>query len=140
MAETELKFIVFEATPVVTVTILGSKPTQNQYYFHIFEIFQKLKSKFLHNINHNRIFHINFIFIILYFQSGFLSVVVPPDILNQPDSNNALLEDGITNEGGTIQLVCVATGVPEPSVMWKREDSKDIILRNEGRDKQGMKK
>lgn len=37
-------------------------------------------------------------------------------------------------------MVCVATGVPEPSVMWKREDSKDIILRNEGRDKQGMKK
>lgn len=78
-------------------------------------------------------------FYLLYFQSGFLSVVVPPDILNQPDSNNALLEDGITNEGGTIHLVCVATGVPEPSVMWKREDSKDIILRNEGRDKQGTR-
>lgn len=96
----------------------------------------------LYNINHKYLQNISYkiYFYLLYFQSGFLSVVVPPDILNQPDSNNALLEDGITNEGGTIQLVCVATGVPEPSVMWKREDSKDIILRNEGRDKQGMKK
>lgn len=61
---------------------------------------------------------------------------MPPDILNQPDTNSANLEEGITNEGGTIQLMCLATGVPEPTVIWKRENGKEIVLRNEGRDKQ----
>ncbi|XP_055711592.1 lachesin isoform X1 [Phlebotomus papatasi] len=72
-------------------------------------------------------------------QSGYLSVVVPPDILNQPDTNSATQEEGITPEGGTVQLVCSATGVPMPSVQWRREGGKDIVLRNEGRDKQVIK-
>uniref|UniRef100_A0A1B0CHA9 Ig-like domain-containing protein n=1 Tax=Lutzomyia longipalpis TaxID=7200 RepID=A0A1B0CHA9_LUTLO len=72
-------------------------------------------------------------------QSGYLSVVVPPDILNQPDTNSATQEEGITPEGGTVQLVCSATGVPLPSVQWRREGGKDIVLRNEGRDKQVVK-
>lgn len=62
---------------------------------------------------------------------------MPPDILNQPDVSSANLEEGVTSEGGTIQLVCRATGVPDPTVIWKRENGKDIVLRNEGRDKQG---
>lgn len=69
-------------------------------------------------------------------QSGHLVVVVPPDILNEPDLNTGSLDEGITNEGGQIQLVCIATGVPEPSVQWRREGGKDIVLRSEGRDKQ----
>lgn len=43
-------------------------------------------------------------------QSGHLAVVVPPDILNEPDLNTGSLDEGITNEGGQIQLVCIATG------------------------------
>lgn len=65
-------------------------------------------------------------------------MVVPPDILNSPDSSGGIVEEGITNENGMIQLMCIATGVPEPSVVWKREGGKDIIVRNEGRDKQGI--
>lgn len=65
-----------------------------------------------------------------------MDVVVPPDILNEPDTNGASLEEGIANEGGQIQLICTATGVPEPTVQWRREGGKDIVLRNEGRDKQ----
>lgn len=38
-----------------------------------------------------------------------MNVVVPPDILNAED-------ESITGEGGQIQLVCTATGVPEPEV------------------------
>ncbi|GAB0087297.1 uncharacterized protein DMENIID0001_015910 [Sergentomyia squamirostris] len=72
-------------------------------------------------------------------QSGYLNVVVPPDILNQPDTNSATQEEGITPEGGTVQLVCAATGVPEPTVQWRREGGKDIVLRTEGRDKQVVK-
>ncbi|EDW27201.1 GL21154 [Drosophila persimilis] len=68
--------------------------------------------------------------------SGYLDVVVPPDILNHPDHN---LEEGVSTEGGSIVLVCSATGVPEPKVQWRRETGKDIILRAESRDKQALK-
>lgn len=69
-------------------------------------------------------------------QSGHLDVVVPPDILNTPEIS---ADESVTNEGGNVQLMCQATGVPEPSVQWRREDGKDIVIRNEGRDKQLMK-
>ncbi|XP_075150636.1 dpr-interacting protein lambda [Haematobia irritans] len=69
-------------------------------------------------------------------QSGYLDVVVPPDILNHPDQN---LEENLTNEGGTITLVCSATGVPMPTVQWRREGGKEIILRTESREKQVVK-
>ncbi|XP_055381701.1 lachesin [Condylostylus longicornis] len=75
-------------------------------------------------------------------QSGYLNVVVPPDILSSPDSNGAgagAHEEGITNEGGIILLICSATGVPEPTVMWRREGGKDIVLRHETREKQAVK-
>lgn len=62
-------------------------------------------------------------------------MVVPPDILNHPDQN---LEESVTNEGGTITLICSAIGVPAPTVQWKREGGKDIILRTESRDRQGL--
>ncbi|XP_049302808.1 lachesin [Bactrocera dorsalis] len=68
--------------------------------------------------------------------SGYLDVVVPPDILNHPEQN---LEEGICNEGGTIVLICSATGVPEPTVQWRREGAKDIVLRTETREKQVVK-
>lgn len=72
-----------------------------------------------------------------------MNVVVPPDILNQPEISvgslvNVNMEEGISNEGGVIQLICSATGIPEPTVQWNREDGKDIILRSEStREKQG---
>lgn len=62
-------------------------------------------------------------------QSGYLEVVVPPDILNEPDTK------GWTNEGDSVELTCTATGVPEPTVNWRREDNKDIVIRND-REKQ----
>lgn len=72
-----------------------------------------------------------------------MNVVVPPDILNQPEISvgsmvNVNMEEGISNENGVIQLICAATGIPEPTVQWNREDGKDIILRSEStREKQG---
>lgn len=44
-------------------------------------------------------------------QSGHLDVVVPPDILNSPEIS---ADESVTNEGGNVQLMCQATGVPEP--------------------------
>lgn len=46
-----------------------------------------------------------------YSQSGHLDVVVPPDILNAPELSP---DESVTNEGGSVQLICQATGVPEP--------------------------
>lgn len=108
-------------------------------------------------------------FSLLIQQSGHLDVVVPPDILNSPEIS---ADESVTNEGGNVQLMCQATGVPEPrlvstitwcfnlphsllirmkindifdavlffifsfSVQWRREDGKDIVVRNEGRERQ----
>ena len=44
-------------------------------------------------------------------QSGHLDVVVSPDILNSPETS---IDESVTNEGGNVQLLCQATGVPEP--------------------------
>lgn len=51
-------------------------------------------------------------------QGGHLNVVVSPDILNEPDPNGNSLDESVTNEGGQIQLVCIATGVPQPTVTY----------------------
>lgn len=32
-------------------------------------------------------------------------------------------------EGGTARVSCRARGMPEPRVMWRREDGADIVLR-----------
>ncbi|XP_044765795.1 lachesin-like [Coccinella septempunctata] len=67
-------------------------------------------------------------------QMGHLEVVIPPDILNDNESTEGA---GVAIEGGTIKLRCSATGVPEPAVLWRREDSRNIVLRHEnGREKQ----
>jgi hypothetical protein len=67
------------------------------------------------------------------FQLGHLEVVIPPDILSEGSS-----DDGTALEGGSVRLRCKATGLPDPSVVWRREDSRNIILRHEtGREKQG---
>lgn len=47
-------------------------------------------------------------------QLGFLDVVVSPDVLDDPDAG--AMDEGIPKEGGQIQLVCIATGVPPPTV------------------------
>ncbi|XP_044256647.1 lachesin-like isoform X2 [Tribolium madens] len=69
-------------------------------------------------------------------QMGNLEVVIPPDILNDNESTQG---SGVAVEGGTITLRCYATGVPEPTVVWKREGGEKIILRHDGiREKQAM--
>ncbi|XP_028129278.1 lachesin-like [Diabrotica virgifera virgifera] len=68
-------------------------------------------------------------------QMGNLEVVISPDILSDNEPND--VTEAV--EGGTIRLKCKATGVPEPTVAWRREDGGNIILRHEGRDKQVLR-
>lgn len=50
-------------------------------------------------------------------QSGHLDVIVPPDILNAPELS---ADESVTNEGGNVQLLCQATGVPEPRLVSQK--------------------
>jgi len=61
------------------------------------------------------------------FQMGYMEVVIPPDIMDDESADGM-----VTHEGGNIRLRCVATGSPKPTVTWKREDGRNIILREDG--------
>nr|XP_022901273.1 lachesin-like [Onthophagus taurus] len=70
-------------------------------------------------------------------QMGNLEVFIPPDILNDNESSEG---GGVAVEGGTVRLRCHAVGVPDPTVSWRREDSRNIVLRQEGgRDKKVLR-
>ncbi|XP_049693037.2 lachesin isoform X2 [Helicoverpa armigera] len=59
-------------------------------------------------------------------QMGHLSVVIPPDIVD------TVTEGSSAQEGGSIRLTCTATGVPPPTVLWRREHNRPIVFRHDG--------
>jgi hypothetical protein len=54
------------------------------------------------------------------------SVAVPPSIVDRETST-----DMVVRESANVTLTCKATGYPEPYVMWRREDGKDINYNGE---------
>lgn len=58
------------------------------------------------------------------FQTAFLEVVIPPDIVYEETSGDMMVP-----EGGSAKLVCKAKGHPKPKIVWRREDGNEIILR-----------
>ncbi|XP_049817079.1 neurotrimin isoform X2 [Aethina tumida] len=56
-------------------------------------------------------------------QFGYLHVVVPPNIDDSLSSS-----DVIVREGANETLTCKATGFPQPSVKWKRDDNSKITI------------
>ncbi|CAD1475839.1 unnamed protein product, partial [Heterotrigona itama] len=58
-------------------------------------------------------------------QTGYLDVVVPPDILDYMTST-----DMIVREGSNVTLRCAAKGSPTPNITWRREDGDTILLGN----------
>ncbi|XP_033323952.1 lachesin [Megalopta genalis] len=57
-------------------------------------------------------------------QTGVLSIVVPPDFIPEETSGDVMVR-----EGGQVRLTCRARGVPPPRVSWRREDGESIIIR-----------
>ncbi|KZC14516.1 Lachesin [Dufourea novaeangliae] len=57
-------------------------------------------------------------------QTGMLSIVVPPDFISEDTSSDVMVR-----EGGQVKLTCRARGVPPPRVSWRREDGKKIVIR-----------
>ncbi|XP_076762855.1 lachesin isoform X2 [Xylocopa sonorina] len=58
-------------------------------------------------------------------QTGYLEVVVPPDILDYLTST-----DMVVREGSNVTLRCAAKGSPTPNITWRREDGETIPLGN----------
>ncbi|XP_026465262.1 protein CEPU-1-like [Ctenocephalides felis] len=56
-------------------------------------------------------------------QFGYLHVVVPPNIDDSLSSS-----DVIVREGANVSLACRATGSPQPTVRWKRDDNTKISI------------
>lgn len=50
-----------------------------------------------------------------------ISVAVPPSIITKETST-----DMVVREASNVTLTCKATGYPDPYVMWRREDGKNI--------------
>ncbi|XP_077277040.1 neurotrimin isoform X6 [Temnothorax americanus] len=59
-------------------------------------------------------------------RQGYVQVVVPPSIITKETST-----DMVVREASNVTLTCKATGYPEPYVMWRREDGKNINYNGE---------
>ncbi|KAJ6649927.1 Opioid-binding protein/cell adhesion molecule like [Pseudolycoriella hygida] len=55
-------------------------------------------------------------------QTGYLDVVVPPDILDYQTSHDMIVE-----EGENVTLTCTAAGSPAPTIEWRREKGKPLL-------------
>ncbi|XP_034472221.1 LOW QUALITY PROTEIN: neurotrimin [Drosophila innubila] len=60
-------------------------------------------------------------------QMGYLDVVVPPDIVDYQTS-----QDVVRTSGQNVTLTCSATGVPLPTITWRREENAPLWLMAEG--------
>lgn len=58
---------------------------------------------------------------------GYLDVVIPPDIIYEDTSGDVMVP-----EGGNVKLICKAKGYPKPNVLWRREDGRDIVIKDTG--------
>lgn len=53
--------------------------------------------------------------------------MVPPDFIPEDTSGDVMVP-----EGGTVKLTCRARGYPLPHVLWRREDSAEIVIKESG--------
>ncbi|XP_066940800.1 lachesin-like [Macrobrachium rosenbergii] len=67
------------------------------------------------------------------YRQGYVDVVVPPDIIDKDSSG-----DLTVREGQDVTLTCRAKGHPTPTIVWRREDNRDIVLDTENTDMVGV--
>ena len=59
-----------------------------------------------------------------YFRGfSFSHIPVPPRIVDSLSSS-----DMVQTEGSNVTLECLASGSPEPEVVWRREDAREITV------------
>ncbi|XP_065165416.1 lachesin-like isoform X2 [Atheta coriaria] len=83
------------------------------WFLHISNVQEEDKGRYMCQINT----------VVAKTQFGFLHVVVPPNIDDSLSSS-----DVIVREGANETLTCRATGSPQPSVKWKRDDNSKITI------------
>lgn len=66
---------------------------------------------------HFLFYFFHFLFFLFFFP------IVPPDILDYPTST-----DMVVKEGSNVTLKCEATGSPQPTIIFRREDGEPILL------------
>ncbi|XP_072939979.1 lachesin-like [Epargyreus clarus] len=59
-------------------------------------------------------------------QTHYLQVFVPPDIVDTGSSGEV-----IVHEGDNVTLHCAASGTPQPTITWRREDSSPMRIRGQ---------
>lgn len=59
----------------------------------------------------------------MVYQQGYVDVVVPPDIIDRESSGDLTVREGMD-----VTLTCRAKGHPPPTIVWRREDNKNIVL------------
>ncbi|KAA0187133.1 hypothetical protein HAZT_HAZT002610, partial [Hyalella azteca] len=55
-------------------------------------------------------------------QTGYLQVVVPPEITDEGSSPSSL----VVKERDNVTLTCHAKGFPQPRISWRREDGRPL--------------
>ncbi|CAG9759248.1 unnamed protein product [Ceutorhynchus assimilis] len=112
----------FEQSAILTVhnhvitrnpRISVSHDKHRTWFLHISNVQEEDKGRYMCQINT----------VTAKTQFGYLHVVVPPNIDDSLSSS-----DVIVREGSNETLTCKATGFPEPSVKWKRDDNSKISL------------
>ncbi|XP_043261273.1 lachesin-like [Colletes gigas] len=93
--------------------IAVSHSDHRTWFLHIREVRESDRGRYMCQINTDP----------MKSQTGYLEVVVPPDILDYQTST-----DMVVNEGSNVTLRCTATGSPAPNITWRREDNQSILL------------
>ncbi|XP_076162637.1 neurotrimin [Ptiloglossa arizonensis] len=93
---------------------IGVTHTEHKtWYLHIREVRETDRGAYMCQINTDP----------MKSQTGYLEVVVPPDILDYSTST-----DKVVREGSNVTLRCAAAGLPTPNITWRREDGESILL------------
>ncbi|XP_064474483.1 lachesin-like isoform X2 [Ornithodoros turicata] len=100
-------------TIVNDVRLRVTHNNERQWFLHLRDVGPKDKGFYMCQINTEP----------MMFETGFLDVLVPPRILDQGTSS-----DTTVDEGSKVSLQCRADGYPKPTIMWRREDGREINL------------